>query len=75
LLRKRAGITDSKTRGPLRDEDIIPEPVRASLNDRKEGESRKAAVDPIQSLLVDGHINLFADIENVCGNITEERVT
>jgi hypothetical protein len=74
LLRKRAGINHSKTHGHSRDEDIIPEPVRASFNDLKEEKSRKAAVDSMQSLMTDGHINLFADIENVSSKLMEEKV-
>jgi len=65
LLQRRAGISHPKSHGHSRDEDLIPEPVRASLNDHMEEKSREAAVDPIQSLMTDGHINLFADIEKV----------
>jgi hypothetical protein len=73
LLRKRAGVNHSKTHDHSRDEDIVPEPVKASLSDHKEEKSRKAAVDPIQLLMTGGHINLFADIENVGCKLMEER--
>lgn len=69
MLRKRAGIQDNG-KGKLRaqDEDeLIPEAVRASV-------AEQAGTGPLNTnpankqppLTSKGHINLFADIEEVC---------
>lgn len=60
LLRKRAGIRESKaSRKDKEEDDIIPEAVKASFKEHKE-----AKPDALQGLMTNGHINLFADLEN-----------
>ncbi|KAG8759555.1 hypothetical protein FRC14_005678, partial [Serendipita sp. 396] len=61
LLRKRAGIGNTNSSRTTALEDIIPDAVKASL---KEHESRRPEADSMQSFIGDGHINLFADLEN-----------
>ncbi|KAG8833156.1 hypothetical protein FRC17_011227 [Serendipita sp. 399] len=63
LLRKRAGISNSRTSKRAEREDIIPDAVKASLKENEEKQSHETQAEPIQSLMRDGHINLFADLE------------
>lgn len=60
LLRKRAGIDSNRSR----DEELLPEAVKASFNEHRDNKGQASLTDPIQSLMTDGHINLFADLEN-----------
>jgi len=69
LLRKRAGIKDNgKGKSRARDEDdLIPEAVRASVTDQ--GATGSLSINPTSKqppLTSQGHINLFADLEEVC---------
>ncbi|CAG8717569.1 15865_t:CDS:2, partial [Acaulospora colombiana] len=61
LLRKRAGISASSSKQTPTDEDLIPDAVKESL---KEQQVKDIPDSPLQSLMTDGHINLFADLEN-----------
>ncbi|CAG8717397.1 3858_t:CDS:2, partial [Acaulospora colombiana] len=61
LLRKRAGISASSSKQNRTDEDLIPDAVKESL---KEQQAKDVPESPLQSLMTDGHINLFADLEN-----------
>ncbi|PVG04699.1 hypothetical protein CPB86DRAFT_777974 [Serendipita vermifera] len=61
LLRKRAGISASSSKESRKDEDLIPDAVKESL---KEHQTKEMSDSSLQSLMTDGHINLFADLEN-----------
>ena len=69
MLRKRAGIQNNgKGKSRTRDEDdLIPEAVRASVAEQAAAES--LSINPTSKqppLTSKGHINLFADLEEVC---------
>jgi hypothetical protein len=69
LLRKRAGIQDNgKGKLHAQDEDhLIPEAVRASVANQGDTAVLSSNVtNKGPSLTSRGHINLFADIEEVC---------
>jgi hypothetical protein len=70
VLRKRAGTQDNgKGKSRARDgDDLIPEAVRASV--ANQGATGSLSINPTskQPLTGKGHINLFADLEEVCSD-------